>query len=436
MSENFRINYDWLTNDYAEPALDSPVAALSIRVGPWCATEVEDTLAKTVRLSARLSALHLAAWFTANWWRLLWEPRSDTYSWRTSHRMGNVGYGYVWPDLTFDTDWESIHVESRPTARREAEPIRYLNHFNQGIPITDFEAGVESFINGTIARLAHVGEPRSDLILLWEELSAERADPESSEMRILEACMGYDPDEASVDLLATLHEQMAGFGRSAIKEMAVAYKQHTIPHLMDLRGSARYDGVSVRVPEYDDIRSLISDHSDSSTVPWQRAEKAARVVRKVWNASPPVSTEALCELLHIPQTDYLDNQPVGWRSFMAGFRDDDARENFSVSLNSKYTTSRRFGLVRLVADHIVADDDDRLLPGTNSFTSRQKFQRAFAQEFLCPFDALEEYLDTTTPDSDDLFDAARHFDVSPLMVHTILVNKGVLGRETLDDWTG
>ena len=427
MSTDFEISYDWLTDE-------SEDASLGISVGPWHATHVEDTLAKTVRLTARLSASRLAEWFVANWWRLLWEPRANTFSWRESHRMGNVGHGYVWPDLTFDSDWESIHVASRPTPPRKAEPIRYLNHFDYHIPATDFEAGVERFVNGTVARLSHVQNTRSDLSMLWEEVSAERADPPSCEMRILEACMGFDPDEAPDYLLDSLQQQMGVFGSSAIREMAVAYKQSTVSDLWDLWGGARHHGVVVRVPGYDDVRTLIKDLTATVRIPWQRAEMAAHIVRSVWDVAPPVSTEHLCELMQISHIGYLSDQSEGWRSYMAGFRDDDARENFRVSLNSKYSTARRFGLVRLVGDHIAADDSDRLLPGTSSFTSRQKFQRAFAQAFLCPFDALEEYLSTTTPDSDDIDDAAQHFDVSSLMIQSILVNKGVLGRETLDDW--
>ena len=430
---NFRISYEWLTGDYADPALDATVAALGISVGPWSATEVEDALAQTVRLSVRVSALRLAEWFVANWWRLLWEPQSGSYSWRASHRMGNVGHGYVWPDLTFNTDWESIRVECRPTPRREIEPIRYLNHFDHYVSVADFEAGIEKFVNGTIARLAHFQDTPSTLSLLWDEVSAERTDPESSDMRILEACMGYDPDEAPVDLLENLRDEMADFGRSAIKEMAVAYRQYAISHLKDLWSSARQNGVLVHVPEYDDIHACIKDESNSLVIPWKRAERVAHIVRAAWDVSPPVSTEQLCDLMHISHVDYLGTQTDGWRTFMAGFRDDDTCDNFRMTLHSRYSTSRRFSLLRLVADHITAEDSDRLLPGTGSLTSRQKFQRAFAQEFLCPFDALEDYLGSTIPDSDEIHDAAQYFEVSPLMIHTILVNKGILGRETLEN---
>jgi len=46
----------------------------------------------------------------------------------------------------------------------------------------------------------------------------------------------------------------------------------------------------------------------------------------------------------------------------------------------------------LVGDHLYAHAADRVLPATDAGTARQKFQRAFAQALLCPFDTLRERL--------------------------------------------
>ena len=102
--------------------------------------------------------------------------------------------------------------------------------------------------------------------------------------------------------------------------------------------------------------------------------------------------------------------------------------------NRRHHTSRRFALARLVADHIVAPSTETLLPGTDAATTRQRFQRVFAQELLCPFEDLMEYLDTDQPDSDAIERAAHHFDVSIQMVGTTLVNRGILGGESLTEW--
>ena len=434
MNRSFGIDYEWLSSDHADAVERWTTAALVVNVGPWCATEIEDTLAKTVRPSVRLSALRLAEWFATNWWRLLWEPRAGTYSWRASHKVGNAGDGYVWPDLSFSSDWQWVHVSSRPTARWDAEPIRYLSHFDHLISIAEFVRGIDEFVNGTIARLSSAQDSASRLSLLWSEIVSERVDPEYSALRILEACMGYDPDEAPSDLLGSLRHEMDSFGTNAIQEMAAAYKQGAVPHLKDLVGSAQNYGVAVRVPKCDNIRTRLKAEPEHTNIPWRRAERAAQIARQMWGLTPPISTEDFCDLMQIPQASFLETQSRGWRSFLAGFRDTDSSGNFRITVNSKYGTSRRFDLARLVGDHITTGDEDRLLPGTRCLTSRQKFQRAFAQEFLCPFDSLKERVNVEAPNSEDIYDAARYFDVSPLMIHTTLVNKGVLGRETLDGW--
>jgi len=77
----------------------------------------------------------------------------------------------------------------------------------------------------------------------------------------------------------------------------------------------------------------------------------------------------------------------------AGFRGDkDVNGGIKVDLNKPWATGRRFALARLVGDHLYAHAADRVLPATDAGTARQKFQRAFAQALLCPFDTLRERL--------------------------------------------
>lgn len=74
---------------------------------------------------------------------------------------------------------------------------------------------------------------------------------------------------------------------------------------------------------------------------------------------------------------------------------------------------------------------ERLLPALNIGTHRQKFQRAFAGAFLCPYPALRDFLGTGPSGDDAIEDAADHFNVSPLLIRTVLVNKHELERGSL-----
>ena len=434
MTTSFSIDYEWLTNDYGDAAERSTLAELAINFDDLCATKVEDVLAKSVRSTARLSALHLAEWLAANWWRLLWEPRADTYSWKASHKVGNAGRGYVWPDLSFSSDWQSVLVSARPTSRWDAEPIRYLNQFDTAIPISDYERGVDNFIEGTIARLFDTGNPQSDLNELWKEVGKERRDPDVAAWRRLEACMGYDPDDAPPELINGLRKQAEAYGANAIQEVAAASKEQAISHIGDLWKSAQKNDVSVYVPHCADIRQLMKTESGLSAIPWRRATQVAQIAREVWGLEVPVHTKRLSELLDIPESQFSERLPGERQPLIAGFRDGDTLDTFRISWNSNHPTSRRFALARLVADHIAAHEEERLLPGTNLATNRQKFQRAFAQELLCPVDALKEHLGVGVPSNDYINDAAEYFDVSTLTVQNVLVNKGIVDRESLEEW--
>lgn len=62
---------------------------------------------------------------------------------------------------------------------------------------------------------------------------------------------------------------------------------------------------------------------------------------------------------------------------------------------------------------------------------RQKFQRAFAQEVLCPWAALEAFVGPDEPDDDMIGAAAWHFHVSQRLIETTLVNKGRMPPDVL-----
>jgi Zn-dependent peptidase ImmA (M78 family) len=116
----------------------------------------------------------------------------------------------------------------------------------------------------------------------------------------------------------------------------------------------------------------------------------------------------------------------------AGFRNGQA-DCINVFLNKSRPVNRRFALSRLIGDHLITANNERLLPLTRMITGRQKFQKAFAQELLCPFMELKEFLGDSPPNNEIIEDAAYHFEVSPLVIGTALVNKKLLDRAYLVD---
>lgn len=100
-------------------------------------------------------------------------------------------------------------------------------------------------------------------------------------------------------------------------------------------------------------------------------------------------------------------------------------------LRSNYPTGRRFELARLLGDRIASGLAEPLVPVSGAYTYRQKLQRAFAAELLCPFNALDVFLDGdySEPAQDD---AAHYFLVSDRVVNRQLQNHGRLGSSAFD----
>ena len=172
------------------------------------------------------------------------------------------------------------------------------------------------------------------------------------------------------------------------------------------------------------------DTTKHATQPaWLRGYEAARALRDQHGLGDgPLPDQKLGDLCAV-SPDVLapaDHPPLAFGL------DDAAHGSGRIVLRSNYPTGRRFELARLLGDRIASSLDEPLVPVSGAYTYRQKLQRAFAAELLCPFDALDASLngDYSEPVQED---AARQFDVSELVVRTQLVNHGRLDRGTLDD---
>lgn len=428
MADVLRIDFEWLASETGTPAERATLAEFEITVGSQVATTVEDRLARTVRSRVRLSAFHLASWVASNWWRLRWEPKRSDLSWQLSHRMGGAGGGYLWPDLTFASDGEAVLIGARPTDGAPAEPVRYLMRIDQSISANIFERAMDDLVDAVCARLASAGV-ETDLAPLWAEVRSERQTPEAHLYRRLEALLGHDPDAAPQDLVAGLREQMTLIGTDAVAEVAADARDNALTDLNTLWHEVRPKAVAVRLAESGQLRTRIRHHAEQESVPWQGAEKAAALARTAWNLPHgPVPNRDLARICDMPET--VLHGAAEPAPFPAAFRNG-APDNLAVTLCRSHPTGRRFALARLIGDHLSCADD-HLLPATGARTARQKFQRAFAQAFLCPFDDLRDFLGTDAPTDEDIEAAGAHFEVSPRVVETTLVNKGLMDRDILD----
>ncbi len=436
MSEELRIECKWLGRETGSPVERSFYADIGLAVGDDWLTLLEDLEASTVRNHLRGCAHRLATWFAANWWRLRWEPEIRDWwkdaDWRVAHSVAAAGGGYVWPNLLFASDGDSLAVASVARTKGTAfEPIRYLNRILARITAAEFDRKVDSFIEGVLSRM-HSLEIRDDILpVLWAEVMKERNDGEAAQWRKLEALCGYDPDEAPKAIIKTLINDQVGLGSGALEEVAAEGRHSTakvLKPIIDLASSKATPttgGFHGKMPEL-----FAKPNYEAVSRPWQQASKLAQLARKEWGLDKhSITNKQLAELLGIRQAAFTDRtkgptpMPIVLRTGTNG--------SFDLYFDSSWSTSRRFATSRLLGDHLYHANGGRLIPATHAKTSRQQFQRAFAQEFLCPFDALREKIQTDQADEEDIAEAAKHFEVSPLVVLTTLVNKGELDRDAL-----
>jgi len=400
-----------------------------VRAGSVALTEGFDGFVDALRPGPLVSGYHAAEWFAWNWWRILYEPYSPrSPDWWRAHTMTAIGEGYVWPNITFRTDGVRAAVIARPSSDPDARPFRYISS-NMWLGSTEqMREAINAFLTRVVHRLTEKGINSSNLQHILAELVQERLDPAMMEQRRLEALMGREPDEAD-DAIIALMEDAKELGMHGVEELAADAAGRSIPRASTLHNIARTEGVEV-LPD-DAVRLSTTDVAETKKqeVAWRQGRHLAEVLRrKLGLGAAPVATTRLAEMLGTLAPDPHKSYGMAPLSFVLREKDGTAR----LVLRSKWETGRRFELARLLGDWLLFGASAPIMPATRAYTFRQKAQRSFAAEFLCPFGATEDMLHGDYS-SEAIEEVSEHFDVSTLTVETLLRNHGRIEREPLAD---
>ena len=305
-----------------------------------------------------------------------------------SHRMPAIGGGFVWPELAFQgsdgSQISAICKRQNISISEQLSPIRYLNSFSAVLDASAFEEGVNSFVESVLARLHSCGIRKSELHDLWDDLRYERGNTKAASHRRLEALLGLDPDEND-QLIISLSKWSRTYGKRALEEISASTdKAYITVTLEDAKMAARGVKSFAEMPRRNVSSALLSDQAE--TAPWQQGQAAAYALRRQWQLdSQPVSDELLADRLNVSSNKLLDVKERAPFSFAIR-----GGAGLGFVLNRPHSHSRRFDTARLIGDYVGFDLDDQLRPATGGVTNRQKFQRAFAAEFLCPSEMIRE----------------------------------------------
>lgn len=403
--------------------------AIDVKAGDTSLTLNRNNWSHSVGSEAFVSAYPLAIWFASSWWRLRWEPGADrqqSSDWLLSHLMSGANEGFLWPNLRFESTGEFIEIQSRAYKASTKEMVRFLSDENVLVAANDFESAIDDFVARVIVRMDSFQLGRSELHELWDELSKERNDAKLSKARRLEAIAGFDPGEMGDKALNSYLELEGTAGNVATAEVAAACAgSNPAGFLQKAISQARKAVTPAKIPNID-----LGQVPVSPGKPWLEGQVLAQLTRRKFHIpSGPISDRQLAETLELPRKELDPVTKTAERNVGLAIRDHGA-DDLRLSFRRSNRTSRRFETSRFLCEALQPGEKEQWFAQTDSRTARQKRQRAFAIEFLCPFEELRKEIPDYPTDT-AIESAAKKYSVSPLAVASQLVNHDVMSAERL-----
>jgi hypothetical protein len=429
MTPNLSFDVEWSPSEHGPAEIRQTSAFFQLCVGRNVATRAEDVWSQSVHNRVRLSLYPLAVWLASSWWRLRWEPAPysgvSSMTWRMAHELAAAGDGSLWPRLTFACDGETVETKCEASNPLSNEPVRYLASFSATLGASEFERSIDDFLNLVLARLDAVGVAEQVLRDLWREVTEERRDEDLATLRKFEAQLGFETDEAPEDLIQRLSAVSQNQGAEAAEEIAPACAgddpAQTLRRIFEF---AQSSGTAGRIELPRSLSAALRSAANEPLEPWKRGHFLAGEARRAWGlGGDPIPDSKIEELLQVPINTITGERSSVVRLPMGLAIRRDGSDNLNLLFRKRNRPGVRFEAARFIVSHLLASQQERWLPATDAKTARQKVQRAFAAEFLCPFDALEDFLQGDfSPEA--IEEAGTRFGVSDLAVKSHLANHG------------
>ena len=396
---------------------------LELRANGCCLTEGVAADSNELVAGPRAAGYYVAEWLAWNWWRLLWETGSANPGgeWVFAHCLSSIGEGYVWPNIEISSDGVYARIASARTTDSAPSLYRYVGApRSEVVAAEELAATISSFVQVVLDQLNGDSVTATNLHRIWHDLEAARQDADATRLRRLEARLGCDPDEADATLLRTAMDSTEELGSDAVDELvadAGARRSKAVPSSKELIGVAKASGSEAHPQDGATLAQGRNRHEFGKVAAWRFGVGAAEALRQREALDgKPISNKTLSDLAGT-RANAL-RRTTGQTSPLAFMLT--TRGGSWVALRGKWETGRRFDLARLLGDRLLGQDEP-LLPATRAYTYRQKAQRAFAAELLCPYQAVREFLGADRSE-ERREEAADYFNVSPLAISTVLAN--------------
>ncbi|WP_293985577.1 hypothetical protein [Sphingobium sp.] len=379
----------------------------------------------------RASAVSLAFWLADNWWRLRYEcldGSTPSVNWRLRHELSSASGGTFWPPLMIHSSGENVQFTPAFSRHLETSPLRYLAPDTTSVSGRAFEDGIDRFFDQVLDTCASAldGTAITELIATLRD---ERADKALASWRRVEARLGYDPDTVPEPIMRALGRLERRVGSSAIEEAASATPgSRSAVALENALSAAEASEVMVDLSA---AHGLMSPANDTHPLaPWEMGRRAAQYLRRQRDFGlGPIRLKAFSELLGATKETLA--RPATARKLPYSARVEKKANQQKIALGSVVSRDRRFELSCALGDEIWSNSKFGII--SKAKTDRQKFQRAFAQNLLAPFDGIRQHLDIDNLDDLAIDGVAKTFHVHPNVIKRVLILERVLPRQTLDE---
>lgn len=363
------------------PELRATWARLRITVGDEIVTLVKELETPSqIRESIDVAAYPLAEWLALNWWNL---EAASHHPDDEGVNLAGAGEGFPWPALTLRSDRQQMWVEAAPRHDPNLR-VKLLGSTLAVLGLEEVQRTLSRFIDATVRRLDDANIRGTLLQDEWSAIQGTVA--EERQFAVVAASWGFDPynigDIAAETLLsasaalrddalladlaravpfAALHQAEQWVGDALNQEQSVPEQTHALPAL------GRLVNVSGRAP-------------------WREGYGRARWLREELGLSP-THRVAIHDFVGLANASA---SPPGSIEALARIDGDSTRAIIGAGIDPRAPRGRFIG-ARTIARRIT-DPQTRSSLLTRGTRYTDKFERAFAAEFLAPAEGVNELL--------------------------------------------
>ncbi len=374
---------------------------------------------RSYQLGPYVSGYHFAEWLVWNWWRLRWEPRPSDglqlpLEWDLAHRMSDIGEGYAWPNITFSCDGFQCDIVAERSHLVDSSLFAYLGAPPVAVPAIELENAIDEFVGFVLQRLVDADIYGTNLQTLWNDLTVARNDYELTRFRGTEARLGFDPDSADAMRIENWLADAESLGDNAMYELATG-PASSLLSAQQIGDISEKLGFTMNAGDGFRLATSQMPLQWGSTEAWRIGIAMADAVRHEAGLTGQVTNAHLADLAGMAVKVITSEFSTGSLSWVLHSPDNGDR----VAIRPHLETGRRFDVSRLIGDRLFANYESALAeplsPATRSHSYRQKAQRAFAAQLLCPWKDAHDMLkgDFSDENQDQI---SEYFNVSTVTV--------------------